>query len=628
MNPIDRIQEIVKEVKSGKSDIRLFYDFYFENAVLISPENFSIVYELSKEFSAINKHSDAWHSLLEVLYHTFHPSSSLAYDMVERAFVKFKEVNDEEGIGAVHAVHAIFLKNLGQLDKAQVALQETFRLILPGSYYNYFLLISYYQAGEIHHMMKDYDVAIDFFNKMVDNTADNVTLSTRALNALGTIYSEQGDFTKADGYYSLALEKIERSNNQMLRSKIYADIANNHSAKGDYDQSFEWHNKSIALREQHLLKNPLITSYADLANLFVRLKKCDEALEYAHKAEQLALELNIIIKLHSIYKTLADCYEMKGDDKTALSYYKKYQQVKDEVLSQENARKIKQLNMRFEMDSMQKEKELFTLKNVVLKNALDEIEASVRYARRIQDTILPTAKNVKHFLPDSFVLYLPKDIVAGDFYFVEYSAATNTLVVAVADCTGHGVPGAMVSVICNNHLNRNLHEHKITDPGEILNRTRESIIREFDRGDSDVQDGMDVSLISWKKEVVINQKSVNLLLQWSGANNPLWIVRGTDFIEYKADKQPVGKFDNATPFTTHQVEVQKGDMLYLFSDGYQDQFGGEQGKKFKASQLKEFLLAIATKSTDEQHQLLKQRFEAWKGELEQVDDVCIIGIRI
>jgi serine phosphatase RsbU (regulator of sigma subunit) len=278
--------------------------------------------------------------------------------------------------------------------------------------------------------------------------------------------------------------------------------------------------------------------------------------------------------------------------------------------------------------------------NLFIKNK--EITDSIHYAKRIQAAILPPQKLVNDFLPNSFVLYKPKDIVAGDFYWMERVAPAGNkgyeiVYFAAADCTGHGVPGAMVSVICNNGLNRSVKEYGLTNTGKVLDKTREIVIQEFEKSEEEVKDGMDISVCAWNK--------TNNQLQWSGANNPLWIIsdenradlsgfknqtglEGRSLFEVKPNKQPIGKVDNPQPFTTHTIELQKGDTIYIFTDGYQDQFGGEKGKKFKASQLKEILLTIQDREMNEQKDILDEIFEKWRGTLEQVDDVCIIGVRV
>jgi len=252
-----------------------------------------------------------------------------------------------------------------------------------------------------------------------------------------------------------------------------------------------------------------------------------------------------------------------------------------------------------------------------------EVMDSINYAKRIQNAILPPSKLVKEYLTNSFILYKPKDIVAGDFYWMEHRE--EKVLFAAADCTGHGVPGAMVSVVCNNGLNRSVREHGLTDPGEILDKTREIIIEEFEKSDEDVKDGMDIALCSLE----------GTTLKYAGANIPLWIIRTSpdgrqdgEIIETKANKQPIGKFDKQTPYTTHTFTLLEGDTVYIFSDGYVDQFGGEKEKKFKAKAFKTLLLSIQEMSLENQKSKIDNVFEAWKGDLEQIDDVCVIGVRI
>ncbi|MBL4669025.1 MAG: tetratricopeptide repeat protein, partial [Flavobacteriales bacterium] len=207
---------------------------------------------------------------------------------------------------------------------------------------------------------------------------------------------------------------------------------------------------------------------------------------------------------------------------------------------------------------------------VLIENKNKEITDSITYAKRIQNAIFPPAKVVKEFLEESFILYKPKDIVAGDFYWLEHK--DGKVLFAVADCTGHGVPGAMVSVVCNNALNRSVREYGMIGPGEILTKTREIVVQEFGRSDEDVKDGMDIALCSLEGKT----------LEYAGAHNPLWVIRKGEILETKADKQPIGQFDNLKPYITHSFELQKADSIYIFSDGYVDQFGGEKGKKFKS----------------------------------------------
>lgn len=247
-----------------------------------------------------------------------------------------------------------------------------------------------------------------------------------------------------------------------------------------------------------------------------------------------------------------------------------------------------------------------------------EILDSINYAKRIQSAILPPDSVIKKVIPDSFVLYKPKDIVAGDFYWVQ--EVGDKVLVAAADCTGHGVPGAMVSVICNNGLNRAVRYHNKEVPGEILDLTREIVIEEFIKSEENVQDGMDIALISLDENK----------LAFAGAHNSLYLIKnGTEeIIEVKGNKQPVGKSHNPRDFNTHYFDIKEGDIIYLFSDGYADQFGGARGKKYKTKNLKNFILSIKSLPMQEQRKALDNEFNNWKGSLEQIDDVCVIGIRV
>ena len=253
-----------------------------------------------------------------------------------------------------------------------------------------------------------------------------------------------------------------------------------------------------------------------------------------------------------------------------------------------------------------------------------EILDSINYAKRIQKAILPTDSVLKKHLPEHFVMYVPKDIVAGDFYWLGESK--EGLLIAAADCTGHGVPGAMVSVICNNGLNRSIKEYSLSDPADVLEKTRELVVSEFEKSDESVKDGMDIALCS----LAFDSGAEKVSLKYAGANNPLWIIRkgNNEIEEYKPNKQPIGKFENPLPFETHEIELNKGDQFYIFSDGYADQFGGEKGKKFKASNFKKLLLQNSQHPMKEQRLKLIENFENWKGSLEQLDDICVIGLRI
>lgn len=264
------------------------------------------------------------------------------------------------------------------------------------------------------------------------------------------------------------------------------------------------------------------------------------------------------------------------------------------------------------------QKEEIEKQHEVLEEQHREITDSINYAKRIQDAILPPLKIVRGYMPDSFILYKPKDIVAGDFYWME--GVNNLIIFAAADCTGHGVPGAMVSVVCHNAMNRAVREFMLVEPHEILDKTREIVLETFAHSTEQVNDGMDIALCT------LNTESNKL--SFAGANNGLYLIRQGELTQIKADKQPIGKYEDAKPFTLHEFDLEKGDVIYTFSDGYPDQFGGAKGKKFMYKPFRELLLSIHHKPMEEQQTLLLNAFEEWRGSMDQIDDVCIIGVRI
>ena len=252
----------------------------------------------------------------------------------------------------------------------------------------------------------------------------------------------------------------------------------------------------------------------------------------------------------------------------------------------------------------------------IIERAHREITDSINYARRIQHAIMPSNALVKFHLPDSFLFYQPKNVVAGDFYWLASSG--SAVLFAVADCTGHGVPGAMVSLICNNALNRSVKEYQLSEPGEILEKTSELVSGEFETSDLEVRDGMDIALCKLEGTSLI----------FAGANNPLWILRNGEIIETKGDRQPIGRFDQSGSFASYRITLQKGDLIYLFSDGFADQLGGAENKRFTNKRFKALLISLQHKPMRTQCDMLQSEFNLWKGSENQTDDVCVLGLRI
>ena len=261
-----------------------------------------------------------------------------------------------------------------------------------------------------------------------------------------------------------------------------------------------------------------------------------------------------------------------------------------------------------------KQKDIISKKN-------EEITADLRYSQRIQEAILPGDEFIREILPQHFIVNIPKNIVSGDFYWLEKT--NNKVILAVADCTGHGVSGALMHMMGIIFLNEIVKKKQIKEPGEIMGELRNYIMSSLHQTGKfgETQDGMDLTLCTIDFDTY--------KLQFVGANNPLYIINNKGLTEIKGDRMPVGiNINYDKPFTTHEIELQRGDTLYMFTDGYADQFGGLKGKKFRYKYFKELLIGINGSSLQKQKDIIEQTFYKWKGEHEKVDDVLIMGVKI
>ena len=271
-------------------------------------------------------------------------------------------------------------------------------------------------------------------------------------------------------------------------------------------------------------------------------------------------------------------------------------------------------------DNLLEANEAISLQKSIIEKKHDQITDSINYASRIQTAVLPSDKFINEILPEHFVLFKPRDIVSGDFYWLHQE--DKNIMVAVADCTGHGVPGAFMSMLGISFLNEIVSKLKIAKANLVLNELRNLIKTTLSQtgDDNESKDGMDIALC------VIDTETNSL--QYAGAYNPLYIIRNKELIEIKASRNPIGIYLKEKPFENNELQLQKKDMLYMFSDGFVDQFGGEKSTKFKSKKFKDLLLSISDKQLIKQKQILNNAFEEWRGNIEQVDDVLVMGIRI
>jgi len=540
----------------------------------------------------------------------------------------------------------------------------------------------YNSLGLIFKAKGDFDQALYYFTaglEVQDDTTDKFLIAG-LLSNIGALYQElRANNDSALHYHWQALEIRKTMNSPASLGISYGNIGLVHQNLGAIDSALYYTDLALSYFITAGYIEGIAACYASLGDLYTKTGKTDLAISNYKLGEPYADDGGYIKEQVTIYKGLWKSYEKTNNLKSAFSYLKKWVVLNDSLNNIDQTTEVVRMEVeaRFEREQLadsvraadlekirliedQKQTEInkaqlarqqtytyagiggfvliliiaFILKRnnskqkklnfVIAEQKLEveekqkEILDSITYAKRIQGAILPSADLISKELTDSFILFQPKDIVAGDFYWL--ASLEDSVLLAVADCTGHGVPGAMVSVVCHNAMNRAVREFKLSAPGKILDKTRSLVIEQFEKSSEDVKDGMDLALCN------LNLKSKTL--QYAGANNPLWIIRDGELLEYKANKQPVGKHHPMVPFENHSIDLMSGDAVYLFSDGLVDQFGGEKGKKFKAANLKSLLLSFQKLPMATQQKEIETVFHSWRGNLEQVDDICILGFRI
>jgi tetratricopeptide (TPR) repeat protein len=599
---------------------------------------------------------------------------------VARALHYFeKSLEIKKKIGDITAI-AISLNNigniysdLGDIEKGLDYFQEGLRLQEKSGDKDG-IAISYHSIASIYSAQNENAKALEYYDKSLkirEAMKDNYGIAS-SLGNMGTVYQEMGNFDKARECHLKSLELRKKLGDKKGWAATLVNLGNIYDRTGDRKKAMEYYQEALGMFETLKDKKSISHTLNNIAGIYYEEGDIAKALSYGSRGYELARELGYPFNLAHSSKLLYQVYKKQNNGLKALEMHEMYMQMKDSMEHESNKKSAikKQLQYEYEKKTaadsvvnMEKTKleevkhqqeiskqRMYTYSGIigfvlmlliavisfnafrqkknantlivhqktVLEEKQKEILDSITYAQRIQNAILAKEGDIKNYFPDSFLFYKPKDIVAGDFYFFETTA--THLFYAAADCTGHGVPGALVSVVCSNALSRCVKEFNLSDPGKILDKARELVLETFNKSGQDVKDGMDISLL-------VKDKSSGKY-SWAGANNTLWIIRKHALTEIRSDKQPIGLSENPKPFSTHSLDVTKGDTIILYTDGYADQFGGSKGKKFKYKQLQEMLVTHSDLSMQEQKNILEKSFEEWKGPLEQVDDVCIIGVRI
>jgi len=498
----------------------------------------------------------------------------------------------------------------------------------------------------------------------------------QSLNNLGSAYNNLNKVDSSIIFNMQALSMQKEIGEDLGMANSYNNLGNCYLDLGDTAKAIEYHTNALKISEELGDKSGITDVLNNLGEIYLDHNDIKKAQIYADRAFKLAQELGYPNEIGNSAKLLYDIYKKQKNTGKALEMYILFKQMRDSITGLEQVRattsaeytyKEFQQNLEHEKESAiaaeeRKKQRLFMLliafialatgiiailvyKNLqrykkaklliekqkeLVEEKQKEILDSIRYAKRIQDAVLKEQEHISAHLPGHFVLFQPKDIVSGDFYWA--IEKDNYWYVAAADCTGHGVPGAFLTILGTSFLNELNATDSLLTPAEILDKLRSRMIAELsvtNKETNETKDGMDISLAR------LNLSTKELM--WAGANNPLWITsvinQAADKKEYKlievpAHKQPIGFYPTLTPYPNHVIELKQGDTFYLFTDGYADQFGGEKGKKLKYKAIKELLLNAANESMENQKNILLQYFIKWKGNYEQTDDVCIIGINI
>lgn len=532
----------------------------------------------------------------------------------------------------------------------------------------------------VYYMMGDHTRAEDYFRKSLNIRIELKDESGMAqvLNNIGGIYQVKQDHEKAVEHFMKALEIQQRLGEKRGIPNTLVHLGGSYFDQQKYSEGLKVFTEAFAMYEQINDKIGQATVCNNVGNIYSRLGDFDKAEQWLLRGLGFSDVMQVKDLRRELFASLAEVYRNKKDYKKAFEYQEKQMKVKDTLLNESTSKAITDANTKYETErkelqisSLEKDNAISNYEinkqknfkytfmifsalivilafvllrgynskkkaNLLLAEQKEEIEFqkaivdeknkditdSIIYAKRIQDAILPSSSSVAKLLPQSFILFKPKDIVSGDFYWVEEKEGKQMF--AAVDCTGHGVPGALMSIVGHNLLNQAVNEQNITSPAAILDSLNNGVSKTLQQKeeDSSVKDGMDIALCTLDK--------TNSVLEFAGAFNSLYFVRDGLLKEIKGDKFPVGIFvgEEMHRFTNKRVDVQKGDTIYIFTDGFADQFGGAKGKKFKYKQLQEKILSLQTLSMQEQGTALADILEKWKGALEQVDDVLVIGVRI
>ena len=606
-------------------------------------------------------------------------SYAQAQQYYQESIELYKEMNDSLGLASAYGNMGIVFKQRGNYDKAihyylnALDIREKFGDISGAA-------ATLQNIGGIYHDWQNYDEAIERYEKalkLFEQISDKVGAAFQ-YNNIALIYiqsdSKHENFAKAQKYLENALQLFQEMNNLKGIAQVYGDMGKLYSKMQKINISTNYLNKALNMYNELKDTVGIITCLNLLGNNHEYSDQLHSASEQYEKALSLSSTIsNSSLEIQSL-TNLKEVYSKTGNAEKALYYSDIINQLKDSIFTKELHNQIAELEMVYETEKKEKEIEILNkdkiLKeneinrqklmrnfalfgvfffliligalynrylykqkiNVLLQQKNDELSKqneqiekqkknitdSIRYAQNIQEAVYPSNELIQRILPQHFIFYKPKDIVSGDFYWI--AERQNKKYIVVADCTGHGVPGAFMSLLGITYLNEIMSKYYEISADEILNELREMIMKALKQQseESKLKDGMDMALCIYN--------NTTRMMEFAGANNSLFLIRNNELKEFKADLMPIGlyfKMDQL--FTKHELLAEPNDKFYLFSDGFIDQFGGNENKKFGTRSFKEFILEIGNESFPKQKDLLNQKHTVWKAGNEQLDDILIMG---
>lgn len=672
----DSLKVAIEKASTDTAKIRLINELAYEStsdapdeAIKYANQAMEMSKKLNYEVGLMNSHNvrglaEYYMTNYDQALKDFHISKDIAIRMGD----KLKSAAAINNIGLVYDDKADYQKALEYYMEALKLCEE---IGAGNSSWMYGSTLN--NVGLIYQNMGKYDQALDFFARSmkVKEKIGNVRGVGSSMHNIGLAYKLKGEYEKSLEYYLKALEIRKAMNDESGTALTLNNIGSLYETMQEYDKAYPYLREALDIKEKQKDKYSLSLSLFSVGANYCNRGKPQEGFVYLQRAMDIAQSIGTKDLIKRGYEDFAQYYSKMGNFQKAYEYQKLLTEIKDSILNSENSKQMNEMQTKYETEKKQKEIELLTkdseiqalqlnrnklwmfvliaavllvlslaallynryklkqrandlleTQNTEITLQKKEITDSINYAKRIQESILPPAEHWNKILPQSFIFYRPKDIVSGDFYWVEQKQ--DIVCFAAVDCTGHGVPGALMSVVGFNLLTQAVNEVGLTKPSEILKHLDAGVtktLRQSETGKG-VKDGMDLSLCT------LNTKTNEL--QYAGAFNSLYYISDGRLNEIKADKFPIGvnldgKVDE---YRNHTIQLKSGDSIYLFSDGYADQFGGERGKKFKYNQLKQMLAEISKAPIHQQKQVVEDTFDKWKGGLEQIDDVVIIGVRI